>query len=82
MIGNQHQLENKIEKNVCYVTSNGDVYEWRNRYNRRLERYESTNDGESMNRYLQRIAHRYRLQDKEIEDFVSWALKNRPWEKN
>jgi hypothetical protein len=67
----------------CYISSDGEKYVWRRRFNRRLMKFEEKGNSEAMNRYLNRIANRYRFGDgEEAEKFREWARENRPWHEN
>ncbi len=72
--------ENEKDQNLCYVSSDGEEYQWRRQYTYRLKRYEETDDQEAINRYLNRIANRYRFKHEEDkEGFIAWAKENKPW---
>jgi len=64
----------------CYETKDGKLYEWKNSYNYQLKNFEKEDDEQGLHRYLHEIANRYRLGNaSEVDGFVEWALKNRPW---
>lgn len=63
-----------------YISQDGEIYEWISRFNWRLTNYEENGDIEAMNRYLHRIALRYRFKNQEdIQGFVNWVHENKPW---
>ncbi|UCB44606.1 MAG: hypothetical protein JSV25_10330 [Spirochaetota bacterium] len=65
---------------LFYQTKEGNLYLWHHSYNHRLRSYEGNGNEESLNLCLYDIANRYRLGDRSnVEDFVKWALRKRPW---
>jgi hypothetical protein len=73
--------ENEKDQDLCYISSDGEEYQWRRQYTYRLKRYENTDDQEAVNRCLNRIANKYRFKhDEDKEGFVTWAKENRPWD--
>ena len=66
-----------------YLAEDGEIYEWNHRYTKRTKQYDDQDNPETMNRYLKVIAKRNRFKDqKDVDGFVQWALKNRPWDVN
>ncbi|UCB44603.1 MAG: hypothetical protein JSV25_10315 [Spirochaetota bacterium] len=79
---NQEKVQNKKQNGevFCYETKDGKLYVWNNSFNYKLQNYEKEDDEKGLNRYLREIANHYRLGNKsEVDGFVEWALKNRPW---
>ena len=72
--------DRELDRVPLYRDSDGNEYEWQERYNHRLQKCEENDDTEGLTRALYRIANRYRLStDEETEGFVRWALQYRPW---
>jgi len=68
------------EDTPYYISMGGEIYEWSSGFNWRLTNYEENGDIEVMNRYLYRIALRYRFKNPEdIQGFVNWVHENKPW---
>jgi hypothetical protein len=66
--------------NLKLKKRDGEMHQWRLRYNKRLRKFEEAGDGEAMNNYLHRIANQYRFKNKkDNQRFVVWARKNKPW---
>ena len=76
--------ENTSEEPVPgYLAKDGEVYEWNHIFTKRTKQYEDQDNPDAMNRYLNRIAKANRFKDKkDVDGFVQWALKNRPWDVN
>ncbi len=65
---------------ICFETKDGKLYEWRKSYNYQLKNFEKEDDEQGLHKYLREIANRYRLGNmSDVDGFVEWALKNRPW---
>jgi hypothetical protein len=65
---------------ICYETKDGKLWEWKNSYNYQLKNFEKEDDEQGLHRYLRDVAYRYRLGNaSDVDGFVEWALKNRPW---
>jgi len=77
----EQTMEQKQEnKQICFETKDGKTFIWQNRYNKRLMRYQEKKNTKKMKRYLYRIAKRMGIKDlQEIEEFVQWAMKVKPW---
>jgi hypothetical protein len=75
----QTRVENHVNT-LFYIDQDGEMHQWRLRYNKRLRKFEEAGDGEAMNNYLHRIANQYRFKNKkDNQRFVVWARKNKPW---
>jgi hypothetical protein len=69
------------EEATYFTAQDGNTYRWQHRFNRKLSRYDEHGDAQAMYKYLERIANRYNFEyGNDADDFVSWALQNRPWD--
>jgi hypothetical protein len=69
------------EEAPCFTAQDGTTYRWQHRFNRKLYRYEEKGDKEAMHKYLEKIAEKYTFEHgNDADDFVNWALQNRPWD--
>ena len=65
----------------CFSTEDGNIYRWRHRFSRKLQKLEEQGDLKAMNKYLEKIASRYNFEyNSGADDFVHWAVQNRPWD--
>jgi hypothetical protein len=76
----REMLKTQDRDSLCQEAMDGKLYKWKNSYNYRLKALEKENDEQGLHRYIREIANRYRFENKSDKDeFVEWALKNRPW---
>lgn len=79
-VQSQDRLMLQAKDASCYETKDGKLYEWKNSYNYQVKNFEKEDDEQGLHRYIREIANRYRFENKsDKEEFVEWALKNRPW---
>jgi hypothetical protein len=65
----------------CFSAEDGNTYRWQRRFSRKLQRLEEQGNQEAMNKYLEKIANRYSFEySNGADDFVHWAIQNRPWD--
>jgi hypothetical protein len=65
----------------CFTTEDGNTYRWQHRFSRKLQKLEEQGQVEAMNKYLEKIASRYNFEyNGGADDFVHWAVQNRPWD--
>ena len=68
------------ESSLSYETKDGNLYWWLPSYNPRARSYEESGNEEGLVGYLLEIASSYEFGDEsDVDGFVEWALKNRPW---
>jgi hypothetical protein len=69
------------EEAPYFTAQDGTTYRWQHRFNRKLSRYDERDDAQAMHKYLEKIAEKYTFEHgNDADDFVNWALQNRPWD--
>ncbi len=72
---------NRDEETPCFIAQDGNTYTWQRRFSRKLRRFEEEGDEEAMHMYLEKIANRHTFEyNSGVDDFVHWAVQNRPWD--
>jgi hypothetical protein len=88
-IQSRDRTQDRVKENTSeepepgYLTKDGEAYQWNHRFTKKSKQYEGQDNPDALNRYLNRIAKMNRFKDqKDVDGFVQWALKNRPWDVN
>jgi len=69
------------EETPCFTAQDGNTYLWQRRFNWKIHRFEEEGDEEAKYKYLEKIANRYTFEHNSgVDDFVHWAIQNRPWD--
>jgi hypothetical protein len=77
----KREQQHRNDDAPCFTAEDGNTYRWQYRFSRKLQRLEEQGNQEAMNNYLEKIANRYNFEyNNGAEDFVHWAIQNRPWD--